>query len=281
MSEARPRVESLALVALALVALALVALALAACAAALAPASSLAAELARPRVDPEAIYARSGPGVVTITVVSVINSYFGPRQVEGEGSGFILDRQGNIVTNQHVVDGAETITVLLSDGTKVAATLVGADASTDVAVIRISTAGLTLRPLVLGNSTTVRPGQSVVAIGTPFGLSGTITEGIISGLGRTISAPDRTPITGALQTDAAINEGNSGGPLIDAAGKVIGLNAQINSKSGGSEGVGFAIPINTVKKVVARLLAAARGRSTGREPASARASAGPPPAAAA
>ena len=251
----------------ALAAVALAGVALAAFAAAVAPAPSLAAVHASPRVDPEAIYARSNPGVVTIDVVSVVSSYFGPREVESQGSGFILDRQGDIVTNEHVVEGAETITVLLSDGKKVAATLVGADASTDVAVIRIASAGRVLRPLVLGNSATVRPGQSVVALGTPFGLSGSITEGIISGIGRTITAPDQTPITGALQSDAAINEGNSGGPLIDAAGKVIGLNAQINSKSGGSEGVGFAIPINTVKKSVARLLAAAAGRATSRSPA--------------
>ena len=240
---------------------------LAALSAATAPASSRAAGHASPHVDAEAIYARSNPGVVTITVVSVVSSYFGPREVESEGSGFILDRQGDIVTNEHVVDGAQTITVRLSNGTKVAAALVGADASTDVAVIRIAGSGRVLRPLVLGNSAPVRPGQSVVALGTPFGLSGTITEGIISGIGRTIAAPDRTPITGAFQTDAAINEGNSGGPLIDAAGNVIGLNAQINSKSGGSEGVGFAIPINTVKKAIARLLAAATGRPTSRAPA--------------
>ena len=241
--------------------------------AALAPASSWAAGQASPRVDPEAIYARSNPGVVTVRVASVVSSYFGPREVAGEGSGFILDRLGDIVTNQHVIDGAQTITVRLSDGTMVAATLVGADAATDVAVIRISSAGRALRPLVFGDSATVRPGQSVVALGTPFGLSVTITEGIISGVGRTITAPDRTPITGALQTDAAINKGNSGGPLINAAGKVIGLNAQINSKSGGNEGVGFAIPINTVKKVVARLLAAAAGRTTSRTPAAGHAAA--------
>jgi putative serine protease PepD len=247
--------------------LTLATLVLAALGAALAPAFSPAAGLASPRIDPEAIYARSNPGVVMITVVSIVNSYFGQREVESGGSGFVLDRQGDIVTNQHVVDGAQTITVLLSDGTEVAAEVVGADASTDVAVIRLAPGRRTLRPLVLGSSAKVRPGQSVVALGSPFGLSGTITEGIISGIGRTITAPDRTPITGALQTDAAINEGNSGGPLIDVTGKVIGLNAQINSKSGGNEGVGFAIPIDTVKKAVARLLAAVTGRVPSRAPA--------------
>ena len=243
---------------------ALTALAAVTALAALLPPLGGAAALVTPRVDPAAIYQRSSPGVVTIRVVSTVNSYFGPRQVEGEGSGFIVDTKGDIATNQHVVDGADTIEVRLSDGKTVAARLVGADASTDVAVIRIDPAGRVLRPLVLGDSAKVRPGHSVVALGSPYGLEGTITEGIISGIGRTIAAPDRTPITGALQTDAAINEGNSGGPLIDTSGKVIGMNAQINSKSGGSEGVGFAIPSNTVKRVVARLLAtaaAAGGRS--------------------
>ena len=240
--------------------------------AALLPALGGAATLVNPRVDPAAIYERARPGVVTIRVVSIVNSYFGPRQVEGEGSGFILDTKGDIATNQHVVAGADTIEVRLSDGKTVTARLVGADASTDIAVIRIDPAGRALRPLVLGDSAKIRPGRSVVALGSPYGLDGTITEGIISGIGRTITAPDRTPITGVLQTDAAINEGNSGGPLIDASGKVIGMIAQINSKSGGSEGVGFAIPSNTVRRVVARLLATAATAARSAQAGAARAS---------
>ena len=240
------------------------AVALVAVAALAAPAAALAASASSPRVDPEALYARWAPGVVTITVLSEVTSYFGPRQVEGEGSGFVIDAKGDIVTNQHVVDGAVSITVRFSDGKKTAATLVAQDASTDIAVIRVPLAAHRLVPLVFGNSALVRPGRSVVAIGSPFGLYGTITEGIVSAIGRTITSPDQTPLTDAIQTDAAINSGNSGGPLLDASGRVIGMNAQINSKSGGSEGVGFAIPANTVKRVVAAMVAAVPAPTPGR-----------------
>lgn len=244
------------------------AVALVAVAALVAPAGALAGALAAsapsPRVNPEALYARWAPGVVSITVVSEVISYFGTRQVEGEGSGFVIDAKGDIVTNQHVTDGAISITVRFSDGKTTTATLVAEDASTDIAVIRVPLAAHRLVPLVFGNSALVRPGRSVVAIGSPFGLSGTITEGIVSAIGRTITSPDQTQLTDAIQTDAAINAGNSGGPLIDASGRVIGMNAQINSKSGGSEGVGFAIPANTVKRIVAAMVAAVPAPTPGR-----------------
>ena len=240
------------------------AVALVAVAALVAPAGALATSASSPRVNPEALYARWAPGVVSITVVSEVISYFGTRQVEGEGSGFVIDAKGDIVTNQHVTDGAISITVRFSDGKTTTATLVAEDASTDIAVIRVPLAAHRLVPLVFGNSALVRPGRSVVAIGSPFGLYGTITEGIVSAIGRTITSPDQTQLTDAIQTDAAINAGNSGGPLIDASGRVIGMNAQINSKSGGSEGVGFAIPANTVKRIVAAMVAAVPAPTPGR-----------------
>jgi putative serine protease PepD len=140
------------------------------------------------------------------------------------------------------------------DGSTYDATVVGADASTDLAVIRIDAPAGKLDPVTLGDSSAVQVGEGVVAIGDPFGLSGTVTTGVVSALGRKITAPDRSTISNAIQTDAAINHGNSGGPLFDLHGRVIGVTAQIESESGGNDGVGFAIPSNTVRTVVARLL---------------------------
>jgi putative serine protease PepD len=206
----------------------------------------------------EQIYAQDGPGVVDIQVSgssSQPGGGFGGGQQSGEGSGFVLDTKGDIVTNYHVIEGATKITVTLADGTTAVGTLVGSDPSSDLAVIRISVPSGKLVPLPLASSSSVKPGEGVVAIGSPFGYAKSITEGIVSGIDRQMTAPDNATISGVVQTDAAINPGNSGGPLIDATGAVIGVNAQIKSSSDGNEGVGLAIPIDTVKTVTADLIA--------------------------
>jgi putative serine protease PepD len=172
-----------------------------------------------------------------------------------EGSGFVIDTKGDIVTNEHVVGGASRIVITFSDGTSATARLVKADASSDLAVVRVTVAASRLHPLTLANSSSVAVGDEVLAVGSPFGLEGSLTTGVVSATGRTIDAPDHAAIPGAIQTDAAINHGNSGGPLLDADGQVIGVNSQIASDSGGSDGVGFAIASNTVKSVVSRLIA--------------------------
>jgi S1-C subfamily serine protease len=167
----------------------------------------------------------------------------------------VLDDEGHIVTNAHVVDGAGSIVVTFSNGRQVEATLLGVDASTDVAILEVDVPADELTPLPLGDSSAVEVGDGVVAIGSPFGYEGSVTSGIVSALDRSVDAPNGYPITGAIQTDAAINPGNSGGPLLDSAGNVIGVNAQIASNSGGNDGVGFAIPIDTVRQVAAKLAA--------------------------
>jgi serine protease Do len=172
-----------------------------------------------------------------------------PQMMEAAGSGFIVDESGIVVTNNHVVQGAKTVTVTLSDGTKLVATVVGRDPSTDVAVLRIH-GDHKLPYLDLGNSTNVKTGQWVVAMGNPFGLGGTVTAGIVSAEGRDIGDG---PYDSFLQIDAPINKGNSGGPLFNQAGEVIGMNTAILSPSGGSIGIGFAIPSNTIKSVVAQI----------------------------
>jgi putative serine protease PepD len=202
-----------------------------------------------------AVYEKVAAGVVEITVTGVSSSAFGQQQTSGEGSGFVLDKHGHILTNQHVVDGATSIAVHFANGTTAKATVVGTDVSTDIAVLKVDVAASQLTPLTLGSSAGVQVGQSVIAIGSPFGLEGSVTSGIVSALGRQIDAPNGYTIGGAIQTDAAINPGNSGGPLLDASGRVIGVNAQIESSSNGNEGVGFAIPISTAKMVAAKLIA--------------------------
>jgi putative serine protease PepD len=214
------------------------------------PAAAVTAQL-----DPTELYAQAAPGVVEIDVSATGENPFGPSQSEGVGTGFVLDEEGNIVTNAHVVDGATSITVRFQDGTEAEATLVGSDPSTDIAVVRVEVAAELLEPLQLGSSSDVTPGESVVAIGSPFGLEESVSAGIVSAVDRTIEAPDGTPITGVIQTDAALNSGNSGGPLLNAAGEVIGVNAQIASQSGAGAGVGFAIPIDTARSIVSQLIA--------------------------
>jgi putative serine protease PepD len=177
-----------------------------------------------------------------------------------EGTGWVYDTKGDIVTNEHVVDGASSITVKFSDGTSYKATVVGTDIATDLAVVRVSAPASKLVPLQLGDSTNVQLGDPVVAIGNPFGLDGTVTSGIVSAVDREIASPNNTPIEGAIQTDAAINHGNSGGPLLNLQGKVIGVTSQIQSDSGGNEGVGFAIPSDLVRTIADQLIASGKAQ---------------------
>jgi putative serine protease PepD len=173
------------------------------------------------------------------------------------GSGFVVDTAGHIVTNDHVVENADRFTVRFGEkGDPIAAKLVGKDPSSDLAVLEIDPGKVEggVQPLKLASSNSLRPGEAAIAIGSPFGLEGTVTTGIVSALGREIEAPNGFSIPGAVQTDAAINPGNSGGPLLDADGRVIGVNSQIASESGGNSGVGFAVPVDTVKDVVPKLL---------------------------
>ncbi len=196
------------------------------------------------------IYERSYHAVVEITAT---DGSFGGQQ-QAQGSGFVYDTNGNIVTNQHVVDGARSISVRFWNGSTYPAEVVGTDPSTDLAVIKVDAPKSLFEPLRLGDSSDVAVGDGVVAIGSPFGLEGTVTSGIVSALHRQMTAPNNFTINDSIQTDAAINHGNSGGPLLDEQGRVIGVNAQIESDSGGSDGVGFVIPSNTVRSIVSQLL---------------------------
>ncbi len=193
------------------------------------------------------VYTKTRPGVVSVAVVS-------EGAGAGGGSGFVLDEQGHIVTNQHVVGDAENISVRFASGVREEAEVVGEDPSTDVAVIVVDAPEEVLEPLTLGDSGSVGVGEPVIAIGNPLNIGISVTTGIVSGTERPIDAPNGYTIDGAVQTDAAINPGNSGGPLLDSRGTVIGVNAQIASESGGFDGVGFAVPIDTVKGVVEQLL---------------------------
>jgi putative serine protease PepD len=203
------------------------------------------------------IYRRAHKGVVEITVTSNAGpTPFGRGGTEeAQGSGFVYDSQGDIVTNEHVVDGARSISVRLWNGATYPAKLVGSDASTDLAVVRVDAPSSVLSPLHLGDSSKLAVGDGVVAIGSPFGLENTVTSGIVSALHRQMSSPNGFTIDDSIQTDAAINHGNSGGPLLDSEGDVVGVTSQIESDSGGNDGVGFAIPSATVESVVSQLLA--------------------------
>jgi S1-C subfamily serine protease len=202
------------------------------------------------------IYARSARGVVQViaTQVSSDSPFFGPQETTASGSGFVIDKAGHIVTNYHVIDGAREVQVNFSGDDRMDAKVVGSDPSTDIAVLQIDAQARALNPLPLGDSKTVRVGDAVIAIGNPFSLERTVTAGIVSALQRRITAPDGFAIDEVIQTDAAINRGNSGGPLMNANGDVIGVNAQIETETGGNVGIGFAIPINTVKEVVSQLI---------------------------
>lgn len=201
------------------------------------------------------IYNDVGPSVVNITTITVSYDFFlNPIPEKGTGSGFVIDRKGHIVTNYHVVENAKRLEVTLYDGTKYQAQVIGVDPGNDLAVIKIKAPEEKLRPVVLGDSSGLRVGQKVLAIGNPFGLERTLTVGIISSLGRTMKAINGRLMRGIIQTDAAINPGNSGGPLLDSSGRVIGVNTAIFSPVGANIGIGFAVPVNTVKKVVTQLI---------------------------
>src|SRR3954468_1100610 len=209
------------------------------------------------------IYQQTKNGVVDIKVRtssgSATPNFGGPnnggsQESQAEGSGFVIDNDGHIATNQHVVDGATSIKVTFADGKTASAKVVGTDRSTDVAVIQVDASKSDLHPLTFADSNDVQVGDGVVAIGSPFGLEGTVTTGIVSALDRTIQAPNNFTISGAIQTDAAINHGNSGGPLLDSAGHVIGINSQIESDSGGNDGIGFAVPSSIVQRVAQQLV---------------------------
>lgn len=201
------------------------------------------------------IYEEAGQSVVNIVSSTVSYDFFyNPVPSTGTGSGIIVDRSGNIVTNFHVIEGARSIYVTLFDGSKFNAEVIGTDPGNDLAVIRIKAPLNKLRPLVFGESSALKVGQKALAIGNPFGLEKTLTVGIISSLGRTMRATNGRLIREVIQTDAAINPGNSGGPLLNSDGKMIGVNTAIFSPVGGSIGIGFAIPVNTVKKIFPQLI---------------------------
>jgi putative serine protease PepD len=195
------------------------------------------------------IYARVSPGVVFVSARSA--------QGQGSGSGFVVGTDGSIVTNDHVVEGAEEVSVRLTEnGDPIDARIVGTDPSTDLALLDVDEKEVEggVKPLELGDSRDLRPGEPTIAIGSPFGLQGTVTSGIVSALDREIQAPNGFSIPGVIQTDAAINPGNSGGPLLDGEGRVIGVNSQIATGGGNSNsGVGFAVPIDIVKTVIPQL----------------------------
>jgi S1-C subfamily serine protease len=212
------------------------------------------------------VYSRSAPGVVQVTSTSVTptqsNSFFGnpfnqpqTQTSQALGSGFVVDKAGHIITNYHVVQGAKSVEVSFNDNESLKARIVGVDPSTDIAVLQVDAHSRALTPLPLGNSDQIQVGDEVVAIGNPFGLDRSITSGIVSALQRGITAPNNYEIDHVIQTDAALNHGNSGGPLLNAQGQVIGVNSQIQTDGGeGNIGIGFAIPIDTVKDVAAQLI---------------------------
>jgi S1-C subfamily serine protease len=217
--------------------------------------------------DPAAIYDRLSPGVVTIlSIFGGGTSLLDDGGEGGQGSGFVIDGDGYIATNAHVVTTergdstvkADQVFIEFSDGNRVPAEIVGEDPNADVALLKVDPPGLSLTPLRLGRSDTIAVGEPVAAIGSPFGERQSLSIGVISALDRTIQSLTQFEIGDAIQTDAAINPGNSGGPLLDAEGRVIGINAQIKSQSGGGEGVGFAIPVDAVRRSLDEL------RETGR-----------------
>ena len=201
------------------------------------------------------VYRDVAPAVANIlTKATEYDFFMDPVPVEGAGSGFVIDPRGYILTNFHVVQDAQSIEVVLGDRSKYPAKFVGADQRNDVALVKIDPKGKVLMALQLGDSSTLQVGQKVLAIGNPFGFQSTLTTGVVSALGRTVQTSQTTYIDEAIQTDAAINRGNSGGPLIDTHGQVIGINSAIYTPSGTTAGIGFAIPINTAKRIAHDLI---------------------------
>jgi putative serine protease PepD len=208
---------------------------------------SAATQVSATGLNAETLYASNSAGVVDITAKGVSSS--------GTGTGFVIDTGGNIVTAAHVVDQASSVTVTLEDGTTRSATVVSKDGATDVALLKIDASGMTLHPLKLGSSSSLGVGDEVAAIGDPFGYQRSISTGIVSGVDRTVHAPNGFTVGHAIQTDAAVNPGNSGGPLLNASGQVIGIVDQIATNGGAdqSSGVGFAVPIDLVKAELSKL----------------------------
>ncbi len=207
------------------------------------------------------VFKLASPSVVFITNSRLVRSYYSlnPQEVpQGSGSGFIWDKDGHIVTNFHVVQQANRVTVTLQDGSSYNATAVGVEPDKDLAVLKIDAPAEKLIPITLGDSSQLEVGRKVVAIGNPFGLDTTMTVGVVSALGREIDSMSRRKIRGVIQTDAAINPGNSGGPLLNSLGQLIGVNTAIYSPTGASSGIGFAIPVNSVKKIVPELISFGR-----------------------
>jgi len=205
------------------------------------------------------VYRLASPGVVHITSTVLSQDFFFRVIPErGTGSGLVIDERGLILTNNHVVENAESLEVTLADMIKLPAKLVGRDPNNDLAVIRINAGKERLAPLRLGDSSLLQVGQTAIAIGNPFGLERTVTRGVISAIGRTLKSDTGRQIRNVIQTDAAINPGNSGGPLLNSRGEVIGINTAIFTPSGGSVGIGFAVPVNTAKMLLPQLIAKGR-----------------------
>lgn len=218
---------------------------------ALAPASAVTPD----EENNVSVYKERSGGVVNITSTAIGYDYFyNPVPTSGAGSGIVIDKKGHIVTNNHVIRNAQRLEVTLSDGSKWLADLVGTDPKNDIAVISIDAPADKLSPVPFGDSAHLEVGQKVLAIGNPFGLQGTLTTGIISSLVRTLRTEEGVTMENIIQTDAAINPGNSGGPLLNTAGELIGVNTAIFSPSGGNVGIGFAVPVSVVRKIVPQLI---------------------------
>lgn len=201
-----------------------------------------------------AVYEKTHRGVVNISTKSVrAAGFFREAQVEGTGSGSVIDTLGHILTNYHVVEGARDINVTIN-GDSFPAELIGQDADNDVAVLKVSAPAEVLHPIELGDSATLQVGQHIIAIGNPFGLERTMSDGIISSLNRQITSKTRRTIKSIIQIDAALNQGNSGGPLLNSSAQIIGMNTAIATSTGDNAGIGFAIPVNTIRRVVAQLI---------------------------
>ena len=201
------------------------------------------------------IYSTSLPSIVHIKVRQTVPGFFQNQERTGQGSGFIWDTEGNIVTNYHVVASASIVDVEFADGSQYSASVIGLDPNSDLAIIKVNPNGKILTPLNLGDSTNVKVGNHTIVIGSPFGQEFSMSTGIVSAIKRTVPSQNAMfSIPNVIQTDAAINPGNSGGPLMDIEGNVIGINSQIISRSGGNQGIGFAIPINSVKKIIPTLI---------------------------
>jgi S1-C subfamily serine protease len=207
------------------------------------------------------IYRQASPAVANVVTRTVeYDFFFNPVPVEGAGSGFVIDTDGHILTNYHVIQGAQIIEVTLGDRSRFKAKLIGVDTRNDLALVKIDPAGRKLTTLPLGDSRNLLVGQRVLAIGNPFGFQSTLTTGVVSSLGRTVQTGENTFIDEAIQTDAAINRGNSGGPLLNSHGEVIGINSAIYAPTGTTAGIGFAIPVNTARRVAEDLIKTGRVR---------------------